>query len=164
MELIPLVPGTSTTRLIAKSAARSAHSKGLWRELLLPDVKIQMSPSCSRSLWRKHLIRRKIAVSTNRLSFIIFRLDSLGDVVMTTPLFRALKTRLSRLTLHRRGAAGLRSLLATNPHIDEILTLPNIRPAWLAHPLQAIACCLPVLLAAPAQAAFRFRHLPALGC
>ncbi len=65
------------------------------------------------------------------LSFIIFRLDSLGDVVMTTPLFRELKRAHpeSHCTVVVQGA--YKSLLVTNPQIDEVLTLPRIEPAWL---------------------------------
>lgn len=64
-------------------------------------------------------------------SVIIFRLDSLGDVVLTTPLFRELKKvwPASRLTVVVHEA--YRSLLVTNPNIDELLSPPNIKSAWL---------------------------------
>jgi lipopolysaccharide heptosyltransferase II len=59
-------------------------------------------------------------------SFIIFRLDSMGDVVLTTPLFRALKEAnpKSRCTVVVQSA--YRSLLVTNPYIDEVVSLPLI--------------------------------------
>ncbi len=50
---------------------------------------------------------------------------------MTTPLFRALKKAHpeSRCTVVVQEC--YKSLLVTNPHIDEILTLPKVRPLWL---------------------------------
>ena len=68
-------------------------------------------------------------------SFLICRLDSLGDVVMTTPLFRELKRAYPdcRCTVLVRGA--YRSLLVTNPNIDSVLALPETRIDWLPHGL-----------------------------
>ena len=90
-------------------------------------------PTLLAMFWRAHISREPIAgVSRNEpLSFIVFRLDSLGDVVMTTPLFRALKKAHpeSRCTVVVQEC--YKPLLVTNPHIDEILTLPKVRPAWL---------------------------------
>lgn len=90
-------------------------------------------PTLLAMFWRAHISREAIAgVSRNEpLSFIIFRLDSLGDVVLTTPLFRALKKAHpgSRCTVVVQEC--YKPLLATNPHIDEILMLPKVRPAWL---------------------------------
>ena len=79
------------------------------------------------------------------VSFLVFRLDALGDVVLTTPLFRALKTAHPHSRCTVVVQRSYKSLLATNPHIDEILTLPNIRPAWLPRRLRrllaAVAFC-----------------------
>lgn len=62
---------------------------------------------------------------------------------MTTPLFRALKTAYPRSRCTVVVQRSYRSLLATNPHIDEILTLPNIRPAWLpTRCKRLLAACL----------------------
>jgi heptosyltransferase-2 len=65
------------------------------------------------------------------LSFIVFRLDSLGDVVLTTPLFRELKKAYPKSRCTVVVQAVYKPLLVTNPNVDEILTLPNTRPAWL---------------------------------
>ncbi len=90
-------------------------------------------PTLLAMFWRAHVSRASIAGLSHKkpMSFIVFRLDSLGDVVMTTPLFRALKKAHpgSRCTVVVEEC--YRPLLATNPHIDEILTLPKVRPAWL---------------------------------
>jgi ADP-heptose:LPS heptosyltransferase len=83
--------------------------------------------------WRKHVgqpggagVERK-----GPLSLIVFRLDAMGDVVMTTPLFRALKTAHPRSRITAVVQSSYKSLLATNPDVDEILTLPTIKPEWL---------------------------------
>ena len=104
------------------------------KAFLLPPLFLSVRlPTLLAMFWRAHIRREPIAgVSRNEpLSFIVFRLDSLGDVVMTTPLFRALKKAHpgSRCTVVVQE--GYKSLLVTNPHIDEILTLPKVRPAWL---------------------------------
>src|SRR5437868_5919718 len=66
-----------------------------------------------------------------KMSFVIFRLDSLGDVVMTTPFFRELKRSFpdARCTVVVQEA--YRSIFVTNPHIDEILSVPAFKGGWL---------------------------------
>ena len=90
-------------------------------------------PTLLALFWRAHFSRPAVSgiARKGRLSFIVFRLDSLGDVVMTTPLFRALKQANPRSHCTVVVERSYKSLLATNSRIDEILTLPKIRPAWL---------------------------------
>jgi len=64
-----------------------------------------------------------------RLSIIIFRLDAMGDVAMTTPLFRELKRAYPKSHCTAVVQHAFRPLLVTNPHIDEILTLPELPAA-----------------------------------
>ena len=104
------------------------------KRLQLPPLFFSVRlPTLLAMFWRRHVSR--LAVSTgprkDPVSFIIFRLDSLGDVVMTTPLFRALKAGYpnSRCTVVVQECH--KPLLVTNRYIDEILTLPRIRPKWL---------------------------------
>jgi ADP-heptose:LPS heptosyltransferase len=88
--------------------------------------------------WRAHVTRPTISGTARKgpVSIIVFRLDAMGDVVMTTPLFRALKMAHPRSRCTVVVQKPYKSLLATNPHLDEILTLPNIRPAWLPQALR----------------------------
>jgi len=90
-------------------------------------------PTLLAIFWRVGFSRKLIAGAPHRQppSFLIFRLDSLGDVVLTTPLFRALKTAWpkSRCTVVVQRA--YKPLLVTNPYVDEVLTLPRLRPSWL---------------------------------
>jgi lipopolysaccharide heptosyltransferase II len=103
------------------------------RPLLTPLFFSVRLPTLLAMFWRAHINRQQVPEPPHKgsLSFVVFRLDALGDVVMTTPLFRALKQAYpdSRCTVAVRSC--YKALLVTNPHIDEILTLPRIRPAWL---------------------------------
>jgi ADP-heptose:LPS heptosyltransferase len=101
-------------------------------------------PTLLARLWRTHLSPRTTyrPIRRDRLSFIIFRLDGLGDVVMTTPLFRELKRAYpdSHCTavVHR----ALRPLLVTNPYIDQIVTLPEVNPSWLPESARTLLAAL----------------------
>ena len=101
-------------------------------------------PTMLAMFWRRH-IRRGVIAGVSRkepLSFIIFRLDALGDVVLTTPIFRALKAAHpgSRCTVVVQEQ--YKPLLVTNPHIDEILTPPRIRPACLPKRFKQLAAAV----------------------
>ncbi len=87
----------------------------------------------------------------------------MGDVVMTTPLFRELKRAFPKAhcTVVVRGA--FRPLLVTNPHIDEILTLPELRVACLPRRARELVAVLLLYWRQFAQEALRYRHLAALG-
>jgi len=101
-------------------------------------------PTLLAMFWRRHFRREKISAMARKepLSFIIFRLDALGDVVMTTPLFRALKTAHPQSHCTVVVQEQYKPLLVTNPHIDEILSLPRIRPAWLPQRLKRLASAM----------------------
>ena len=101
-------------------------------------------PTLLAIFWRKHIRAQWSGMASPKqpVSFIIFRLDSLGDVVLTTPLFRALKTAFPKSRCTAVVQAPYRSLLATNPHIDEILTLPRVGPAWLPRGVQQLLAAL----------------------
>ena len=76
-------------------------------------------------------------------SFIIFRLDALGDLVLTAPLFRELKRAYPRARITVAMQEAYRSILTTNPNIDEVLTLPVIRMRWLpAHARRLLSVLL----------------------
>jgi len=105
----------------------------LKRRLLPPLFFSVRLPTLLAMFWRAHIRPPSISGIARKgpLSILIVRLDSLGDVVMTTPLFRALKSAFPKSRCTVVVQRSYKSLLATNPHIDEILTLPNIRPGWL---------------------------------
>ena len=94
---------------------------------LLFSVRI---PTLLAIFWRKWLARTEEVAATPR-SILVFRLDELGDVVLTTPLFRELK----RLYPNARCTAvvqpAYRAILTTNHNVDEILPLREIEVKWL---------------------------------
>jgi len=97
------------------------------------------------AMWWRMRVRKPLVTGVERTgarSFIVFRLDSLGDVVMTTPLFRALKAAFPKSRCTAVVQRNYKALLATNPHIDEILTLPNVRPEWLPQRLRKLLAAL----------------------
>ncbi len=74
-------------------------------------------------LWRRH----QKPGSAARSSFIIFRLDALGDLVLTTPIFRELKRAYPNSRITAVVQQSYRSVLETNPHIDELLCVSALR-------------------------------------
>lgn len=72
--------------------------------------------------------------SAKRNSFILFRLDALGDLVLTTPLFRELKRAYPNAHVAAVVQQSHRSVLESNPYIDELLSVPSVRtPSRLKH-------------------------------
>lgn len=115
------------------------------KKIMLPPLFFSVRiPTLLAIFWRSYIYRgRTNAVQQKApLSFIIFRLDSLGDVVMTTPMFRALKQAhpKSRCTVVVQGC--YKSLLVTNPNVDEILTLPKLELEWLPRRVKRLVAAL----------------------
>ena len=71
-------------------------------------------------------------------SIIIFRLDAMGDVIMTTPLFRELKRAFPKAHCTVVVRNAFRPLLVTNPNIDQILTPPEVTLRWLPSRLRTL--------------------------
>jgi heptosyltransferase-2 len=108
---------------------------------LLFSVRI---PTLLAIFWRKQLGRntRPAKPPATPGSIIIFRLDQLGDLVLTTPLFRELK----RLYPNSRCTVvvqpGYRAILTTNHNVDEILLLHQVRAKWLPTRLKCVVSAL----------------------
>lgn len=101
---------------------------------MLPPLFLSvLAPTLLARLWRSYFGEKSKSrlPRRGRLSLIIFRLDAMGDVVMTTPLFRELKRAFpnSHCTVVVQNA--YRPLLVTNPHIDEILAMPEACAVYL---------------------------------
>ena len=62
---------------------------------------------------------------------LISRLRFIGDVVLTTPVIRALKRQYPEAGLFYLAEAGPAAALAHNPHLEEVIVLPDeLLPAW----------------------------------
>ena len=112
---------------------------------MLPPLFLSVRVPTLLARFRRALFCEKLVSGLprrGRLSIIIFRLDAMGDVVMTTPLFRELKRThpKSHCTVVLRHA--FRPLLVTNPYIDEILTLTELRTTWLPRRVQQLLAAM----------------------
>jgi ADP-heptose:LPS heptosyltransferase len=101
-------------------------------------------PTLLAMLWRRFVRRHRTGDGSHREppSYILFRLDGLGDVVLTTPLFRALRSAHPNARLTVVVQPTVKALLATNPYIDEILTLPGIKAQWWPVGLRRLAAAI----------------------
>lgn len=94
--------------------------------------------------WRKFLA--KVPARPNRSesprSILIIRLDQLGDLVLTTPLFRELKRLYPGARISVVVPPHFKAILTTNRHVDEILTLDEVRAKWLPPRARRLATAL----------------------
>src|SRR5271169_6821932 len=113
-----------------RAVVRCLHRRSMSVSPFLFSVRI---PTLLAIYWRKHLSRKPIRPNPAAApkNIIVFRLDQLGDLVLSTPLFRELKRIFpnSRCTVvvQRR----YRAILTTNRHIDEILPIDEVKQNWL---------------------------------
>ena len=138
VEIIPLVEGVSTTRLLAKAAATvpapAIGARDSELNPMLPPLLFSVRlPTLLAKAWRALLPHQSSSgpPRRGRLRIITFRLDAMGDVVMTTPFFRELKRNFPNSYCTAVVQHDFRPLLVTNPFLDEILTLPEITAVWL---------------------------------
>ncbi len=54
------------------------------------------------------------------MKFLIIRLSSIGDIVLTTPVIRCLKQQIATAEVHYLTKSAFRPILAANPYIDKI--------------------------------------------
>ena len=94
--------------------------------------------------WSKFLAKE--AARPNRSgsprSILIIRLDQLGDLVLTTPLFRELKRVYPGARITAVIPPHFKAILTTNRHVDEILTLDEVRAKWLPSRARCLASAL----------------------
>jgi ADP-heptose:LPS heptosyltransferase len=54
------------------------------------------------------------------MKFLVIRFSSIGDIVLTTPVLRCLKTQVATAEVHYLTKAGFRPILQANPYVDKI--------------------------------------------
>ncbi len=82
--------------------------------------------------WRRvHRSRGGKGGSSAVRSIIVFRLDQLGDLVLTTPLFRELKRLYPEARVTAVVPRAYKAILTTNRNILEILPLQELKTKWL---------------------------------
>lgn len=57
------------------------------------------------------------------MKILVVRFSSIGDIVLTTPVLRVLKTQLPELELHFLTKQSFAGVIRTNPHIDKQYTI-----------------------------------------
>ncbi len=109
------------------------RSHGGWRLSMAPLLFSVRIPTLLAIFWRRHVARtpRLPEAAERPRSIIVFRLDQLGDVVLTTPLFRELKRMYPNAQCTVVVQPCYRAILTTNHNIDEILPLHEVAVNWL---------------------------------
>lgn len=59
------------------------------------------------------------------MKVLVIRFSSIGDIVLTTPVVRCLKTQLDNAEIHYCSKAAYKNVLIENPYIDKIHLLEN---------------------------------------
>lgn len=59
------------------------------------------------------------------MKFLVIRLSSIGDIVLTTPVVRCLKKQIATAEVHYLTKASFRPILEANPYIDKIHCLKD---------------------------------------
>ena len=59
----------------------------------------------------------------NLMKILIVRFSSIGDIVLTTPVVRCLKTQLDNVEIHYASKVQYQSILQSNPYIDKLIFL-----------------------------------------
>ena len=60
-----------------------------------------------------------------KTKILVLRFSSIGDIVLTTPVVRALKTEIENTEIHYCTKKEYVSIIATNPYIDKVIALDN---------------------------------------
>lgn len=61
----------------------------------------------------------------NKVKFLIIRLSSIGDIVLTTPVLRCLKSQIQEAEIHYLVKEKFFDVIKNNPHIDKIHIFSN---------------------------------------
>src|SRR3974390_1512628 len=101
-------------------------------------------PTWLASTWRKFLAKQPARPnrSDSPRSILVTRLDQLGDLVLTTPLFRELKRMYPGARLTAAIPETFMGILATNRNVDEILPVRRIAPKWLPERVRRLVSAL----------------------
>ena len=57
------------------------------------------------------------------MKILVIRFSSIGDIVLTTPVVRVLKTQLDEAEVHYVTKQQYKSIVESNPYIDKVFTL-----------------------------------------
>jgi ADP-heptose:LPS heptosyltransferase len=66
------------------------------------------------------------------MKILVIRFSSIGDIVLTTPVIRCLKTQLDEVEIHYATKPGYKSIFEENPYIDKMHFLGESLPAFIS--------------------------------
>lgn len=124
-----------------RALGRTRRGGGVTVTAMLISVTV---PTWLAIFWRRYLARtpRATTEAAAPRSIIVFRLDQLGDLVLTTPLFRELKRRYPDARCTVVVAPEYKSILTTNRNVDEILPMHELKAKWLHARARRLASAL----------------------
>lgn len=67
------------------------------------------------------------------MKILIIRFSSIGDIVLTTPVVRVVKTQFPEAEVHYLTKEKYRGILAPNPYVDKLITLQDSLIDLIAH-------------------------------
>ncbi|HZD31118.1 MAG TPA: glycosyltransferase family 9 protein [Candidatus Angelobacter sp.] len=90
-------------------------------------------PTWLAIVWRKYVAKPVKSPRHHCIpsAILVVRLDQLGDLVLTTPLFRELKRLYPSARISVVVLPQYKAILTTNRTVDEILPLPKVSASWL---------------------------------
>ncbi len=59
-------------------------------------------------------------LKNKKIKILVIRFSSIGDIVLTSPVLRCIKTQLNEVELHYLTKKSFESVLSANPHIDKL--------------------------------------------
>ena len=59
-------------------------------------------------------------MKNKKIKILVIRFSSIGDIVLTSPVLRCIKTQLNEVELHYLTKKSFESVLSANPHIDKL--------------------------------------------
>lgn len=66
-----------------------------------------------------------IFLKNYKLKVLVVRFSSIGDIVLTTPVLRCLKTQLNNVEIHYITKQKFATVIEHNPYIDKLITIKN---------------------------------------
>ena len=68
---------------------------------------------------------RKVVLPGEIRKILVIRLDGIGDVIFTTPLYEALKKKYPEAVIFVLTSSQTKDIVETNPYIDKVLVMKN---------------------------------------
>src|SRR5689334_19026020 len=95
-----------------------------WHNSLL-DLKKWSAPRTDRFHFFFFAFFASLRVPPSQMKILILRFSSIGDIVLTTPVVRVVKTQVDNAEVHFATKPQYKAVIEANPYIDKIHLLNN---------------------------------------